>query len=162
MGEIHELSFWPFLWFGLPGRLPNLAKRLRDLGACFPDEKDRVLSEREREREREGEKKRKRQRESDRKRDRQREIKQMNERKTHRPLSSGTEKQPKHEVFGRDIPRTSVGYPGGRPDPKTFSPSPGAQENKVFSTDVHDPKPQGEDVHDPRGSQIKCMQENFG
>ena len=21
MGEIHELSFWPFLWFGLPGRL---------------------------------------------------------------------------------------------------------------------------------------------
>ena len=21
MGDIHELSLWPFLWFGLPGRL---------------------------------------------------------------------------------------------------------------------------------------------
>ena len=48
------------------------------------------------------------------------------------------------------------GYPGGRPGPKTFTPSAGAQENKVFRA------AEGADVHDPRGSPKNFMQENFG
>ena len=32
------------------------------------------------------------------------------------------------------------GYPGGRPRPKTFTPSLGEQENKVFRADVLDPQ----------------------
>ena len=40
---------------------------------------------------------------------------------------------------------------GGRPGPKTFTPSLRAQENKVCRADVLD----------PRGSQKNFMQENF-
>ena len=36
--------------------------------------------------------------------------------------------------------RCPVEYLGGRPYPKTFTPSLGAQENKVFCADAHDPK----------------------
>ena len=36
--------------------------------------------------------------------------------------------------------RRPGGYPGGRPGPKTFTPSLGAQENTVFCADVLDPK----------------------
>ena len=54
---------------------------------------------------------------------------------------SGTEKQPKHEVFGRDIPRTSGRIPGWTSRPKKLSPlHSGAQENKAFCADVLDPK----------------------
>ena len=41
--------------------------------------------------------------------------------------------------------------PGRRPGPKTFTPSLGAQENKVFLRARTRPK--SADVHDPRGSQ---------
>ena len=58
-------------------------------------------------------------------------------------ILSGPETQPKHKVFGFgwDIPQTSrLISPSGRPDPKTFTPSLGAEENKVSCADVHDPK----------------------
>ena len=57
-----------------------------------------------------------------------------------RPNMTGQKKQPKHKVFGRDILRRSGQISGGRPGPKTFTPSLGAQENKVFCADVLDPK----------------------
>ena len=58
-------------------------------------------------------------------------------------------KAAQEKVLGRDIPRTSgriiAVYLGGRPDPKTFTPSLEPQRsarNKVFCTDVLDLKVQ--------------------
>ena len=59
--------------------------------------------------------------------------------------------------FRADI---SGGCPGGRPDPKTFTPSLRAQENKVFCADVHDPKALTSMTRG--GSQKNFAQENFG
>ena len=37
MGEIHmNFSFWPFLWFGLPGRLLEWPRRIRE-HRCLPN-----------------------------------------------------------------------------------------------------------------------------
>ena len=47
-------------------------------------------------------------------------------------MYTGTQKQPKHKVFGRISCGRPGGYPGGRPGPKTFTPSLGAQENIFF------------------------------
>ena len=44
------------------------------------------------------------------------------------------------KVFGRISRGRPGGYPGGRPDPKTFNPSLGAQENEVLCADVLDPE----------------------
>ena len=45
------------------------------------------------------------------------------------PTMLGMEKQ---QFLGRVSRGRPGGYPGGRPDPKTFTPSFGAQENRVF------------------------------
>ena len=58
---------------------------------------------------------------------------------------SGAEKQPKPKVFGRVIPRTSGRI--SRPEVLT----------QKLTT-----RPEGADVHDPRGSQKNSMQGNFG
>ena len=47
------------------------------------------------------------------------------------------------------------GYLGGRPGPKTFTPSLGEQENKVFCA------PEGAEVHDPRGVSENYFCRNF-
>ena len=56
--------------------------------------------------------------------------------------------------------RRPGGYPGGRPSPKTLTPSLAAHKNKVFARTSLGPK--GADVHDPRVPQKNFMQENFG
>ena len=52
------------------------------------------------------------------------------------------------------------GYLGGRPSPKGFTPSLGAQENKVYCADILDPKERTSMTR--WGSQKNFMQENFG
>ena len=53
---------------------------------------------------------------------------------------SGTKNQPKEEVFGTDIPRTSGGHSRGYPDPKLRSGRPRSWKNKHLGADIHDPK----------------------
>ena len=61
-------------------------------------------------------------------------------------------KAAQRESFLDGISRRRLGgYPGGRPDPQIFTPSLGAQENKVFHADVLDPK-----------ARKNFTQENFG
>ena len=56
-------------------------------------------------------------------------------------LKPGTKNQPKEEVFGMDIPRTSGGHSRGYPGPKLRSgPSKSWKKNKHLSTDIHDLK----------------------
>ena len=50
---------------------------------------------------------------------------------------SGKKKQLKHKLFGPDFPRTFLTLTPGRPWVKSFSPSPGPQENPLFGADVH-------------------------
>ena len=58
-----------------------------------------------------------------------------------RHLSSGTKNQPKEEVFGTDIPRTSGGHSRGHPGPKLRSGrSKSWKKNKHFGADIQDPK----------------------
>ena len=52
---------------------------------------------------------------------------------------SRTKNQPKEEVFGADIPRTSRGHSRGYPGPKLRSGSK-SWKDKRFSADIHDPK----------------------
>ena len=52
----------------------------------------------------------------------------------------GTKNQPKEEVFGTDIPRTSGGHLRGFPGPKLRSGRSKACKNKHFGADIHDPK----------------------
>ena len=64
------------------------------------------------------------------------------------PFFSGTKKQPKEEVFGPDIPRTSVGHSRGYPGSKLRSGPSKPWKTSIsertsmthFGTDVHDPK----------------------
>ena len=57
--------------------------------------------------------------------------------------SSGREKPPNKKGFWEDVLRTSGRiYTGGRLGPKTLSPLPGVQENRVLCADVHDQKAQ--------------------
>ena len=48
--------------------------------------------------------------------------------------------QPKEEVFGPDIPRTSGGHSRGYPGPKLRSGRSKSWENKHLGADIHDPK----------------------
>ena len=54
--------------------------------------------------------------------------------------TSRTKNQPKDEVFGTDIPRTSGGHSCGYPDPKLRSGRSESWKNKHFGADIHDPK----------------------
>ena len=51
---------------------------------------------------------------------------------------SRTKKQPKEEVFGTDIPRTSGGHSRGYPGPKLRSGR--SKSLKNLGADIHDPK----------------------
>ena len=51
-----------------------------------------------------------------------------------------TKIQPKEEVFGTDIPRTSGGHSRGYPGPKLRSGPSKFWKNKHFTADIHDPK----------------------
>ena len=53
----------------------------------------------------------------------------------------------------RDV-QSPDGYPGRHPGPKTIPPSLGAQEDILLRGR---PRPEGTDVHDPRGSQKNFM-----
>ena len=54
---------------------------------------------------------------------------------------SRTKNQPKEEVFGLDIPRTSGGHSRGYPGPKLRSGrSKSWKKNKHLGADIHDPK----------------------
>ena len=53
---------------------------------------------------------------------------------------SRTKNQPKEEVFGTDIPRTSGGHSRGYPGPKLRSGRSKSWKNKHFGADIHDPK----------------------
>ena len=55
-------------------------------------------------------------------------------------LVSRTKNQPKEEVFGTDIPRTSGGHARGYPGPKLRSGRSKSWKNKHFGADIHDPK----------------------
>ena len=55
-------------------------------------------------------------------------------------LSSRTKIQPKEEVFGTDIPRTSGGHSRGYPGPKLRSGPSKSWKDKHFAADIHDPK----------------------
>ena len=57
-----------------------------------------------------------------------------------RSLRSGTRKQPKEEVFGPDIPRTSRGHSRGCPGSTLRSGPSTPWKNKHFGADIHDPK----------------------
>ena len=59
---------------------------------------------------------------------------------TRTPCVSGTENQPKEEVFGTDIPRTSGGHSRGYPDPELRSGCSKSWKNKHLGADIHDPK----------------------
>ena len=60
--------------------------------------------------------------------------------KTLRSLGkSRTKNQPKEEVFGTDIPRTSGGHSRGYPDPKLRSGRSKSWKNKRLGADIHDP-----------------------
>ena len=48
--------------------------------------------------------------------------------------------QPKEEVFGTDIPRTSGGHSRGYPGPKVRSGRSTSWKNKHFGADIHDRK----------------------
>ena len=54
--------------------------------------------------------------------------------------ASRTKNQPKEEVFGTDIPRTSGGHSRGYPGQKLRSGRSKSWKNKHFGTDIHDPK----------------------
>ena len=54
--------------------------------------------------------------------------------------ASRTKNQPKEEVFGTDIPRTSGGHSRGYPGPKLRSGWSKSWKNKHFGADIHDPK----------------------
>ena len=53
---------------------------------------------------------------------------------------SRTKNQPKEEVFGPDIPRTSGGHSRGYPGPKLRSGRSKSWKNKHLGADIHDPK----------------------
>ena len=53
---------------------------------------------------------------------------------------SRTTNQPKEEVFGTDIPRTSVGHSRGYPGPKLRSGRSKSWKNEHFGADIHEPK----------------------
>ena len=54
---------------------------------------------------------------------------------------SSTENQPKEEIFGTDIPRTSGGHSRGCPGPKTSARAAKIlKKSKHFGKDIHDPK----------------------
>ena len=53
---------------------------------------------------------------------------------------SRTKNQPKEEVFGTDIPRTSRGHSRGYPGPKLRSGRSRSWKNKHLGADIHDPK----------------------
>ena len=57
-----------------------------------------------------------------------------------RRLLSRTKNQPKEEVFGTDVPRTSGGHSRGYPGPKLWSAGSKSWKNKHFGADIHDPK----------------------
>ena len=69
---------------------------------------------------------------------------------------SGAEKQPKHFSLG-GISRPG-GHEGGRPGPKTFTPSLEGQENKGFCADVLDPNARTSMTQG--GSQKNSIQKN--
>ena len=54
------------------------------------------------------------------------------------PYQSGKKKQHKHKLFGPDFLRTFLTLTPECPGVKSFSPSPGPQENALFGADVHD------------------------
>ena len=56
------------------------------------------------------------------------------------PCFSRTKNQPKEEVFGPDIPRTSGGHSRGCPGPKLRSGRSKSWKNKHLGADIHDPK----------------------
>ena len=68
-----------------------------------------------------------------------------------RGFVSRTNNQPKEEVFGTDIPRTSGGHSRGCPGPKLRSGRSKTWKNKHFGVDIHDPKPRTSMT--PRGFQ---------
>ena len=51
-----------------------------------------------------------------------------------------TKNQPKEEVFGTDIPRTSGGHSRGYPSPKLRSGRSKSWKNKHLGADIHNPK----------------------
>ena len=55
-------------------------------------------------------------------------------------LFSRTKNQPKEEVLGTDIPRTSGGHSRGYPGPKLRSGNSKSWKNKHLGADIHDPK----------------------
>ena len=55
-------------------------------------------------------------------------------------LVSRTKNQPKEEVLGTDIPRTSGGHSRGYPGPKLRPGRSNSWKNKHVSADIHDPK----------------------
>ena len=59
---------------------------------------------------------------------------------TSKSLCSRTKNQPKEEVFGTDVPRTSGGHSRGYPEPKLRSGPSKLWKYKHFSVDIHDLK----------------------
>ena len=55
-------------------------------------------------------------------------------------LLSRTKNQPKEEVFGMDIPRTSGGHLRGYPGPKLRSGRSKSWKTSISGADIHDPK----------------------
>ena len=71
-----------------------------------------------------------------------------------------TEKQPKHKVFGRDIPRTSGRISGRTSWPKSFHPVARSAGNSSFFARTSLTRRRGRPR--PEGASEKFTQENFG
>ena len=56
------------------------------------------------------------------------------------PYVSRTKNQPKEEVLGTDIPRTTGGHSRGYPGPELRSGPSKSWKNKHLGADIHDPK----------------------
>ena len=75
-------------------------------------------------------------------------------------LLSRTKNQPKEEVFGTDISRTSGGHSRGYPGPKLRSGQVKILEKQAFQRGH--PWPEGADVHDPKGFPKTSVRKTLG
>ena len=73
---------------------------------------------------------------------------------------SRTKNQPKEEVFGTDVPRTSGGHSPGYPGPKLRSGHSKSWKKQAFGRGHS--SPEGADVHDPKGLPKTSVKKNFG
>ena len=77
-----------------------------------------------------------------------------------RRIKSRTKNQPKEEVFGTDIPQTSRGHSRGYPGTKLLSGRPKSWKNKHLGGGH--PRPEGADVHDPKGFPKTSVRKTLG